>query len=151
MPEKHIQELETSRIVNETPPLGRTEGRNRDQRVTRRSPDIKNPLRGAGLVGLESGSDSLFQLRYGVEQVGDQAVVGDLEDRRLFVLVDRDDHLRVLHARQVLDGTGDAHRDVQLRGDDLAGLADLHVVRHETGVDRGAEAPTAAPSLSARA
>ncbi len=34
MPEKHIQELETSRIVNETHPLGRTEGRNRDPFVT---------------------------------------------------------------------------------------------------------------------
>ncbi|MNN77998.1 hypothetical protein D3C81_1945100 [compost metagenome] len=38
----------------------------------------------------------------------------------------------------MLDGTGDAHGDVQLRGDDLAGLADLHVVGHEAGIDRGA-------------
>ncbi|MCY1233955.1 hypothetical protein D9M72_465200 [compost metagenome] len=37
----------------------------------------------------------------------------------------------------MLDGTGDAHGDVQLRRDDLAGLADLHVVRHEAGVDGG--------------
>ena len=32
---------------------------------------------------------------------------------------------------------GDAHRDVQLRRDDLAGLTDLHVVGHKTGIDGG--------------
>src|SRR5262249_3955654 len=34
----------------------------------------------------------------GLVEVGDEAVVGDLEDRRLLVLVDRHDHLGVLHA-----------------------------------------------------
>jgi hypothetical protein len=38
----------------------------------------------------------------------------------------------------VLDRTGDTDGDVQLRRDDLAGLADLHVVGHETRIDRGA-------------
>ncbi|MNF87279.1 hypothetical protein D3C84_697430 [compost metagenome] len=38
----------------------------------------------------------------------------------------------------MLDGAADADGDVQLRRDDLAGLADLHVVGHETGIDRGA-------------
>src|SRR5690606_16290401 len=65
-------------------------------------------------------------------------VVGHLEDRGFFVLVDRHDHLGVGHARQVLDSTGDAHRDVQLRSHDLAGLANLHVVRYEAGVNRSA-------------
>src|SRR5690606_13809805 len=55
------------------------------------------------------------QLRPDLEQVAYQAVVGYLEDRCFLVRVDRDDHLGVLHARQVLDGTGDAHGDVQLR------------------------------------
>jgi hypothetical protein len=40
--------------------------------------------------------------------------------------------------------------DVQLGRDDLAGLADLHVVRHVAGIDRGARGADAAPSLSAR-
>src|ERR1700745_3444679 len=31
-------------------------------------------------------------------QVGDQSVVGDLENRRVLILVDRDDHLGILHA-----------------------------------------------------
>ncbi|KPM75101.1 hypothetical protein AOG27_20880, partial [Pseudoalteromonas lipolytica] len=35
------------------------------------------------------------------------------------------------------DGTRDAHGDVEVRGDDLAGLAHLHVVGNEAGVHRG--------------
>ncbi|MDT4801795.1 hypothetical protein FQZ97_345090 [compost metagenome] len=37
----------------------------------------------------------------------------------------------------MLDGTGDAHGDVQVGGDDLAGLAHLHIVGREAGVDGG--------------
>src|SRR5436190_1544794 len=70
-----------------------------------------------------------------LEQVADQAVVGDLEDRRLGVLVDRDDHLAVLHAGEVLDRAGDPDRDVEVGRDDLAGLPDLVVVRDEARVD----------------
>src|SRR5690606_31052234 len=77
------------------------------------------------------------QLRYDLEQIAHQAVIGYLEDRRFLVLVDRNNDLGVLHARQVLDGTGDADGDVQLRRNDLAGLADLHVVGYEAGVHRG--------------
>src|SRR5690606_1115939 len=79
-----------------------------------------NPLR-ERVFRRASRSDELFELRHDLEQIAYQAVVGHLEDRRFFVLVDRNDHLGVLHARQVLDGTGDADRDVQLRCDDLAG------------------------------
>src|ERR1041385_306514 len=42
------------------------------------------------------------------EQVADDAVLGDLEDRRVGVLVDGDDGLTALHADQMLDGAGDA-------------------------------------------
>src|SRR5690606_10958850 len=51
---------------------------------------------------------------------------------------DGDDDLAVLHAGQVLYGTRDSHRDIELGCDDLAGLADLVVVGYETGIDRGA-------------
>src|SRR4051812_13027321 len=67
------------------------------------------------------GLEALHELRHRGEQVGLESVVGDLEDRRLRVLVDRDDDLRVLHPREVLDGAADAAGDVQLRRDDLAG------------------------------
>ena len=71
-------------------------------------------------------------------QVAHDAVVGELEDRRLGILVDRDDRLGGLHAGPVLDGPGDARRDVQLRRDGLAGLADLELVRVPAGVGGGA-------------
>ena len=73
-----------------------------------------------------------------VEEVADDAVVDEVEDRGLGVLVDRDDGLRGLHAGAVLDGAGDAGGDVELRGDRLAGLADLVAVRVPAGVDGGA-------------
>ncbi len=58
---------------------------------------------------------------------GDEAVVGDLEDRRVGVLVDRDDDLRALHAGEVLDGARDADRDVELRRDGAPRLTDLEL------------------------
>src|SRR5262245_35422862 len=71
----------------------------------------------------------LFQLRlerrHRLEEVRDQADIGDLEDRRLLVLVDGHDDLRVLHSGQMLDRAGDADGDIELGRHDLAGLADL--------------------------
>ena len=63
--------------------------------------------------------------------------IGKGEDRRLSVLVHRDDGLRCLHSGSVLDGTRYAGGDVELRRDGLAGLADLVRVRIPAGVDRG--------------
>src|SRR5688500_18529689 len=78
-------------------------------------------------------------------EVADDAEVDELEDRRLLVLVDRDDRLGGLHAGPVLDGAGDAVGHVELRGDDLAGLADLEGVGVPPRVDgrtRGAHGRT---------
>src|SRR5690349_10911009 len=71
-------------------------------------------------------------------QVADHAEVRELEDRRALILVDRDDVLRGLRADLVLDRTGDAGRQVGLRRDGLAGLAELRGVRVPAGVDDGA-------------
>src|SRR5256885_8942622 len=84
-----------------------------------------------------SFSKLLGQLRDNLEQVADQADVGDLEDRGVLVLVDGDDDFRILHPREVLDRAGNADRDIDLGGDDLARLADLIIVGRITGVDRG--------------
>src|SRR5690349_11847171 len=87
-------------------------------------------------------ADLLSGLRYHLEEVADDAEVGQLEDRGLGVLVDRDDRLRGLHAGPVLDRPGDAERHVELRRHRLAGLPDLELVRVEAGVDgrpRGAD------------
>src|SRR5882757_4377346 len=75
------------------------------------------------------------QFRQRLVEIGDQAVVGHLEDRRLLVLVDGHDNFRILHAGEMLDRSRDADRNVQLRRHDLSGLADLPVVRRIAGVD----------------
>src|SRR5271168_2833691 len=80
-------------------------------------------------AGLFAWSDSAPDLRelggkFGQSriEIGDQAVIGDLEDRRLLVLVDGDYDLRILHPRQMLDRARDADRNIEIRRHHLAGL-----------------------------
>src|SRR5262245_18793191 len=80
--------------------------------------------------------ERLSQCRHDLEEIADDAVIGDLKDWRLFILVDRDDDLAVLHAGEMLDRTGNPHRDIEVRRDDLSRLADLVIVRHITRIDR---------------
>src|SRR6202795_890948 len=78
------------------------------------------------------------QERGDLEEGADDGVGGDLEDRRLGILVDRADHLRRAHAGQVLDGARDAEAQVELGRDRAAGLADLEAMRPPARVHRGA-------------
>src|SRR5258705_5270196 len=71
-------------------------------------------------------------------EIGDQTVIGDLEDRRILVLVDRDDHLGVLHAGEMLNRAGNTDGDIQFGRNHLAGLPNLPVIRRISGIDRGA-------------
>src|SRR2546426_1393154 len=87
---------------------------------------------------LEELLELLRQLRHDLEEVADDAVVGDLEDRRLGVLVDGHDHLRRAHAGQVLDRARDAEAHVELGRDRPARLADLEPVRAPARVHRRA-------------
>jgi hypothetical protein len=90
-------------------------------------------------------AERIHQLRHDFKQIPDQPVIRHLKNRRIRILVDRNDDLGFLHPGQMLDGTGDADREVELWRDDLAGLSDLVVIRDETGVDRstaGAERGT---------
>src|SRR5919206_2171727 len=84
-----------------------------------------------------AGLDRLGELGDDLVQVADDAEVGELEDRGVRVLVDRHDVVRALHADLVLDRARDAGRQVELRRDGLAGLADLRGVRVPAGVDHG--------------
>ena len=63
------------------------------------------------------------ELRQNLEEVRHEAEVGDLEDRRLLVLVDGADHAAVLHPGEVLDRAGNADRDIEVGRHNLAGLA----------------------------
>src|SRR5471032_1749211 len=85
------------------------------------------------------------ELGNNLEEITHDAVVGDLEDRRLFVFINSHDGLAVLHPGEMLDRAGDADGDVEIGSDHLAGLADLVIVRHVARIDRraaGAEART---------
>ena len=53
----------------------------------------------------------------------------------------------ILHAGQMLDRARNTDRDIELRRHDLAGLADLPVVRRVAGVDRGARGAHRRPEL----
>src|SRR5215204_661296 len=111
-----------------TPPGG-------DQRAIR----VRRDLQEGALAAL-AGLHGLGELRDDLVEVADDAEVGELEDRRVRVLVDRDDVLGALHPDLVLDRAGDARGEVELRRDGLAGLADLGGVGVPArGDDRAAE------------
>ena len=90
----------------------------------------------AGLSNLSKKSLAQFagQFRDCVEEVCDQAVISNLEDRCFFVFVDCHDDLGVLHASKVLDRAGDADSNIKIRCDDLASLADLPIIWRVTTV-----------------
>src|SRR4051812_17500265 len=93
------------------------------------------PFRLPAMALALAGLHRLGQLGQDLVQVADDAEVRELEDRGVGVLVDGHDVLRGLHAHLVLDRAGDARREVQLRRDGLARLADLRRVRVPAGVD----------------
>ena len=63
--------------------------------------------------------------RHHPEQVAHDAVGGRLKDGRVGVVINGDNHVRGLHACQVLDSSGDAAGDIEPRADGLACLTDL--------------------------
>ena len=72
------------------------------------------------------------------EEVAHGSNIGDLEDRRIGIFVDRDDEVRTLHAHEVLDRSRDSRGDVELRGHDLTRGAHLIFVGKPTRIDDGA-------------
>ena len=58
-------------------------------------------------------------------EVANYAVVCDIEDVSVSILVDGNDAVRAAHAGNVLDSAGDTASDVKLRSNGLAGLANL--------------------------
>src|SRR3546814_20973374 len=78
-------------------------------------------------------SDFRGQFRHRIEQIGHQAEVRDLKDRGVFVLVDRDDGLVILHACKMLDRARDADRELDFRRDELSGFADRKSTKGRRG------------------
>src|SRR5687767_16016180 len=88
--------------------------------------------------------DFVRQGRDDLEQVADDEQVGEFADRGVRIAVDGDDVLGRLHADAMLDGPADSGSDVERWLDDLAGLADLELVRDPArvgGRSRGADRP----------
>src|SRR5579859_646742 len=71
------------------------------------------------------------------ENVADDAVIGDFENRRVLIFVDGDDGARALHADDVLDVSADPEREVKFWRDGLAGAADLALHRKPAFVANG--------------
>src|SRR6185437_3588 len=82
-------------------------------------------------------SELVRKLRQRGIEVRHQAVIGDLEDRRLLVLIDSNNHLGVFHPGQMLNRSGNTDSDIEFRRHHLPGLTDLPVVRCITGIDSG--------------
>src|SRR3546814_19547344 len=72
--------------------------------------------------GLEDLVELRLQLRHDLEQVAADAVVGDLEDRGLHVMVDGDDTIAVIHPGQWLARPGDSEGVVRRWAHPPAGL-----------------------------
>src|ERR1700758_207662 len=66
--------------------------------------------RGGTRAARIASAEQLLDLRDDLKEIAHQAEIGNLEDRRLAVLVDRDDGACVLDAGEVLDRTGDSDR-----------------------------------------
>src|SRR5438094_8985230 len=82
--------------------------------------------------------DRFGECRHELEYVGNDPVVGDLEDVGVGILVDRDDHLARGHPGEMLDRAGNTERNVEIRRDRFSGLPDLLLVGPPPGVGAGA-------------
>ncbi len=76
-------------------------------------------------MGREPLAERLRQRGQKANRVRDDADMREVEDRRVAVGVDGDDQIGALDADAVLDGAGDAGREIELRPDRLAGLPNL--------------------------
>src|SRR5215475_3659586 len=75
------------------------------------------------------------QLRQGLVEIGHKTIVGHLEDRRLLILVDSNNHLRIFHPSEMLYRSRNTNSDIKFGCDHLAGLAHLPIVRRIAGIN----------------
>src|SRR6266566_2336462 len=97
-------------------------------------------IRDYKVTGVQTCALPIYRIRKcrdELEDIGHDAVVGDLEDIGVWILVHRDDDLARGHAREMLDRARDAESDVEVWRDSLPGLPDLLLVRPPSGVRDG--------------
>src|SRR5438094_8383554 len=63
------------------------------------------------------------------EEIADDSIIGNVEDRGFGILINGHDGLGVLHSNQMLNRSGDAHGDVKFRSHSLTGRANLTIDR----------------------
>ena len=72
-----------------------------------------------------------------LEEIGNETIIGDLEDGGFSIRVDGHNCLGIFHTSQMLNSTGNSNSDIKLRSDDFTGLTDLQVITDESCVNRG--------------
>lgn len=85
---------------------------NHDKGHSSRIVPARMPLSCCATLRLQRLLELFGQKRHDFEQVADDAIVGNLEDRRFRILVNRDDDTRLAHAGHMLDRAADAAGDV---------------------------------------
>src|SRR5581483_1505409 len=66
------------------------------------------------------------------EQISNQSVICNLEDRSLLVFIDRDDNFGVFHTGEMLDRSGNTNCYIKLRRYHFSSLPNLPIVRSKT-------------------
>ena len=91
--------------------------------------------------------ERFFQRGNSVKQVSNKAVIRNLENGCFFVLIDGNDDFTVLHARQMLDGTGNANSDIKLRRNDFTRLTNLIIVWNLASINSSARCANSGAKL----
>src|SRR5271167_998578 len=81
-------------------------------------------------------SEDVGQRGQDLHRIADDSVGGEIKDRRIGILVDRDDDVGTLHADAMLNRPRDAGCDVELGAYRLAGLPHLAVSGYPAGLDQ---------------
>lgn len=86
---------------------------------------VRHTIHASPLHSCLGGIQLLDKIGNGVEEIGNESYIGDLEDGCVGVLVDGDNQLGLFHTCQVLDSARDTDSDIQLGSYDFTGLTNL--------------------------
>src|SRR3974390_3180564 len=78
-------------------------------------------------MGRQTFGERFCQRSQKAYRVPDNAEMGEIEDRSIFVGIDRENVIRALDADAMLNRAGNSRCDIEFRTDRLAGLADLAI------------------------
>src|SRR5512133_1990002 len=79
--------------------------------------------------------DPLDEFRNDLEQITDNAVMSNFENRRFLIAINGDDQIRILHPDQMLDGAAYTAGYVDLGTHCFTCLANLSIMGHPPGIN----------------